>query len=635
MAAVEPFRWRRPLDYAELEDIRAMKKKIDSTLSKDDIKRGWGGIREAEFFVQTFQLLYGTENRSLRTHRLMNAIQGLRWLGLVPPQELSSLWENYLFLRRVEHLLQMRDDVQTHSLPVDPGELAVLGKHLGFEDEKGFSSELRVRRRQVRTMYNSLLGTAEDVHAEALALLEGDLSAAEASAYLAFRGVGESGEGAEALTGLREHLAAPRSGPERTAARHVLPVMLEEALDTESPVRALRGIERFCTNLGMSEAYLSALSEEANLRKGMLKVFSLSTLLTSLLLSSPRYLNALVEDMPIRKSLRRMEDELGRKVRDVGDVSSALAFYRGAEELRMGMLFLSGILSEDVLARSLSHVADAVVRAAMRKAGARGLSVLGLGKLGGRELTFGSDLDLIFVARDDEGFKAAERVIKLLSSYTPRGVPYRVDARLRPDGTRGVLVNDIDGYRQYYHGAARGWELQALLKARPVGGDEVLSRDFLRMSRGVLGERGRGVRRADISSMRRRIVAELAREDRGMDIKLGPGGLEEIEFHTQWLQLRNAARHPRVLVQHTGTALGRLAACRALSRKRMKTLRETYDAHRRLHAFLRLNDEAVLPPDGPLAELAAAFMGEADAAALVNRVRARRETVLATVRARA
>jgi glutamate-ammonia-ligase adenylyltransferase len=192
MEMLADFVWRSPVDYSEIEEIRALKRKIDSTFLKDDIKRGWGGIREAEFFVQTFQLIYGLEHRSLRTYRMLNAMQGLRRLGLVPEREVSALWEGYLFLRQVEHFLQMKDDLQTYTLPTSGEELEALGRAMGFDGREGFLSEVRIRRMSIRNMYNSLLGTEADVHAEALSILQGDLRDEEIKGYLAFRSVADT-----------------------------------------------------------------------------------------------------------------------------------------------------------------------------------------------------------------------------------------------------------------------------------------------------------------------------------------------------------------------------------------------------------------------------------------------------------
>jgi glutamate-ammonia-ligase adenylyltransferase len=600
MQTVEPFVWRGS-DYSDMEEIRALKKKIDSSHSRDDIKRGSGGIREVEFFIQTFQLIYGPDRPSLRTHRLLNAMQALRRLGLVPGRDLSALRDNYLFLRRLEHCLQMKDDLQTHTLPSSE-EAAPLAKKMGFPSLRDFISALRMKRLQVRSMYNSLLGAREDVHAEALSLLEGEMSDEEIEEYLSFRGLRSAREGAGALRRMREQLQF-RTSREVRLARGVLPELLEKALRSESPDRALAGVESFFASTGADEARLTALADRKELMDGLIKVFALSSYLTRALLSDPLYFGLLIEEGFIRKTLRRLEEGLERHIRRAGDLSAAIAGYRRFEEARLGMFYLLGVIDLSDLHRYLSHMADAAIRAVLA-AGADGLSVIAMGKLGGREMTYGSDIDIIFVAGGPAGerARAAEAVIKKLTSYTDRGVPYSVDLRLRPDGSRGILVNDVEGYGDYYLKSARGWEIQALLKARPVCGDPATLGAYMRMAREAVIGRAGEIGRAEVVAMRKKIIEEASREREGLDLKLGPGGIEEIEFYVQRLQLENPS--PDVLVQGTGCAIRRLERRGFIGRDAASKLMRAYRHMRGLETFLRLNDaDTVLKPGDELAAL--------------------------------
>jgi len=629
MAIAEEFVWQRTVDYPEIEEIRALKKKIDSTLLKDDIKRGWGGIREAEFFVHTFQLIYGRENRALRTYRLLNAQQGLRRLGLIPEEELSALVESYLFLRRVEHFLQMKDDLQTYLLPADAEGLLALARNMGYGVAGEFLSDLRLMRMRVKSMYNSLLGTKEDIHAEALSLLEGDLRDEELKGFLSFRRVRDADAGLDNLRKIREQVGSPKTPDERALIRRVLPGLLESALRTESPDRALAGLERFFSSSGIRRAHLTAFAEEKALARGMIKMFSLSTLLTRLFLGDPIYLNLLVEEMPIRKSMRRMEAELARALAADGPLELGLVEYRSVEWLRLGMFFLSGVIAAHDLGRRLSHLAEAALRAAARHAEAdAGFAVVALGKLGGREITYGSDLDLLFISQDAQGIKQAERILKTLAAYTVRGQLYRVDMRLRPDGSKGPLVKDLEGYRRYYEHQARPWEVQALLKARAVGGDPSLCARFAALARNVILKRAAEIKKEDINAMREKIMEERSREPEGIDIKLGPGGMEDIEFFVQWLQLSHAGRAPRVLVQDTLAAISRLMKGRVLERRAGAALTEGYLYLSRLNSFLRLNEETVLREETETAALAAKFMGNATGGEFFERINGLKKSVM-------
>ena len=637
MEIVESFVWKRAADYSDIEEIKALKKKIDSAFSKDDIKRGYGGIREAEFFIQTFQLIYGNENKGLRTHRLLNAIQSLRWLGMLPEGDLITLWDNYLYLRKVEHLLQMKDDLQTHSLPVLVDDLRALAIKTGFISTNDFMSDLRLKRMKIRNMYNSLLGTEEDVYAEALTLLEGDLSDDELEGYLSFRGFKMPSFGMKNLKGIREQLSLFRTQHERTAMRKVIPMLIEKALKAESPDRALSGLESFFATTGIKETYLTGFMERKELADGVIKILSLSKYLTRIFLSSPKYFDLLLEGNIIRKTFKKTEEELRRSV--TGEYSgSVIAGYKNTEEIRLGSFFLMHVIRVNYLVRCLSHLADAVIGiiAGRFLESSRGvlqyaptsLSVLGMGKLGSREITFGSDLDIIFLSAQPEDLKIAEKILKTLTAYTDRGIIYNVDMRLRPDGSKGVLLMDIEGYRNYYLNSAHPWEIQALLKVRPVAGDMKFARLFLEMAKEVVLKRGAELNRDDIRTMRERIVKELSLESKGIDVKLGPGGIEEIEFYIQWLQLYHAKRAPEILVQETVSAIRRLVKKSILNEQYGKTLLHAYEYFRTLETLMRLNEEHMITEDSGFAELAAIFMGHKNKNEFLEYLKAIRKKVM-------
>lgn len=631
LGEIEPFVWKKTTDYAEIEEIRGLKKKIDSTFTRDDIKRGYGGIREVEFFVQTFQLLYAGENVSLKSYRILNALQALKWMKIVPEKDLTVLRSSYLYLRRVEHYLQMKDDLQTHTLPSSDDELDALGRKMGFEWREDFLADLSLKRMQIKNMYNSLLGTQDDVHAEALDLLEGKLNDKELVGYLSFRGVKDPGICLPNIKNIREHLAAFRTMQERAVSREVMPQLLENALTAESPDRALSGLEKLLTTYGVKTVHLTALKGQNELMKGIIKLFSLSPYLTGIFLSDHYYLDILIEEWSILKSLKATEQRLSRAAGSGRDFVSIIAEFRRFEEIRIGILFLLDILKIRDLFRGLSHLAEAIMRTVVERFNTAGLSVIALGKLGGREMTFGSDLDIVFVSETPEAMTAAERIVKTLTAYSDRGLVYSVDTRLRPDGSKGILVKDIEGYKNYYLEKARNWEIQALLKARPAGGDEKLSRLFMAMARDVILQKGGIVEREEIRAMRERIMKELSQEPEGLDIKLGPGGIEEIEFYVQYLQLNQSKKHPEILVQSTALALDRLAKTDVISASDRGALKDAYEYFRKLETFLRLNGERIVAAGSESAGLSAQFMGHGTEEEFLERIRTLRENVMAVI----
>ena len=628
LETIRPFVWKRSMDFTEIEEIRRLKKQIDSSFDEDDIKRGYGGIREAEFFVQTFQLLYGGEHDALKTCRMSDAINALKTMKIVPDDELATLGENYLYMRRVEHYLQMKEDLQTHALPSSDKDTEVLARAMGFKKKREFLTDLKLKRMQVKNMYNSLLGTQEDVHAESLNLLEGKLNNHEMSGYLSFRGVKDAQKGMAAIKGITEHMEEFRTMSERSVIREVLPRMLESALTSEAPDRVLAGLEGLISNYSIRTAHLNAVKAQPELMKGIIQIFSLSPYLSRIFLSNQHYLNILIEEWSILKTLRVIEERLGRAVEGAEDLESVLAGFRRMEELRIGILFLLDILRVEDLFRGLSHLAEAIIKAVLNKFECKGLSVIALGKLGGREMTFGSDLDIIFVSETPEAMAAAEKVVKTLTAYTDMGILYSVDTRLRPDGARGILAKDIEGYRAYYIKNAQNWEIQALLKARPVGGNQRLGRAFIDMAKEVILARGSEVQKDDINDMRDRIVKELADESKGMDIKFGPGGIGAIEFYMQLLQLRNAREFPDLLVQNTMTAISRLAKKKVITPSEKDTYYKSYKYFRKIQTFMRLNEERVIIEDAEVTLLISKLMKHKSQKAFLSRLEKVRADVL-------
>lgn len=633
LQSITPFVWKETIDFTEIEEIRGLKKKIDSTFTEDDIKRGYGGIREAEFFIQTFLLIYGGQERSLRSNNFLSAVDALQKMEKLPAHDLMTIRDNYLYLRRLEHYLQMNDDLQTHKLPSYEAEERALAGKMGFASREEFISNLRLRRIQVKNMYNSLLGTEEDVHAETLTVLERELSDEELAGYLAFRNIRDIDSGIKHMKRIREQITSFKTQGERAALKKVVPVFLEKTFGSESPDRALSGLDSILPILGQREACLTGIAEQKRLIEIIVRLFSLSPYLSAIFLSSEGYLGRLIEGLPAKKSLNDLLEELRDNILGKADFLNLLEEYKRAEELRLWILFLMGNVNVEDLFRHLSHLAEAVIRIIMEKLwGKKGISVIGFGKLGGRELNFGSDLDIIFVTESLDREAEAQSVLKSLTTYTDRGMLYNVDVRLRPDGTKGSLVKDIEGYRNYYLKKARAWELQALLRARPVAGDMKLGKEFLKMASSVLIQRGPKSSKKDIIEMREKIMRELSREAEGVDIKLGPGGIEEIEFYIQYLQLHNAKKYPDILLQNTASAIKRLGKRKILTTETKNVLLNAYAYFRKLETFMRVNDINTIAEGSDVTEIAGLFMEHGSTEEFLSYLRATRESVLAVIK---
>jgi glutamate-ammonia-ligase adenylyltransferase len=458
------------------------------------------------------------------------------------------------------------------------------------------------------------------------------MSDKELSGFLDFRNVAFPDRCLASLKSIREHMAGFRTMQERKITREVMPRLFESAMNAESPDRALAGLERLLSTYGLRPAHLAALKEHKELITGIIKIFSLSPYLTRTFLSNQQYLNILIEEWSILKSLKEIEDRLGRYIERSDDIPKALAEFRRFEEFRLGLLFLLNILTLEDLFNGMTHLAEAILRSILLCLDSSDLSIIAMGKLGGSEMTFGSDLDIVFVSSSDRAMTVAEKAVKILTSYTDAGQLYSVDTRLRPDGSKGVLVKGIRGYRNYYLNSAQKWELQALLKARPVAGDKDLGRSFMKMAKDVILQRSSDITWKDISDMRLRIMRELINEAEGLDIKLGPGGIEEIEFYVQYLELRYSAQDPAVLHHNTLASIDKLGQLGAFKEADRTALSDAYKYYRKLETFMRLNEEQIISRSSEVTKLSERFMGHRSTDEFISELSRLRNSVLSIIK---
>jgi glutamate-ammonia-ligase adenylyltransferase len=634
MDMIRPFVYRKYLDFGALDEIRRMKTKIDAVFKKDDIKRGYGGIREIEFFVHALQLIYGGKEQLLRERSTLKALHRLLQKNLVGHEDYLTLSENYLFLRKLEHRLQQMNDLQTHVVPSGAHEREALGGKMGLPDGESFLRNLEARRKSVRSIYDSLFvkqGTSFE-HREAVP--EADpffaqgLSVGDIRQLLSGYSLEDAGKAARNIQDIREVTSSFQTLRGRRLLDQVLPVFLREALKSLNPDLAINNLHFFATVLASEESYLELFAKNEALISTLTRIFSRSQYLMKKILKRTDYLESLGHELFTKRTFRSLRKEMEKAVGAGTSLPDSIRMTRQMEEIRLGTLFLDGKIDVVTLIKGLSKTAEAVVSLCADKLISDGFAAIGMGKIGGREITFDSDLDLIFVCRGEvteRHVKAAERFIRLLTSYTKDGVAYRVDVRLRPDGTKGPLVSTLDALYSYYSGAAHFWEFQALLKARPVAGDKKTRCGFMRMREEMLKRSGREVSPADIRGMRERILKELAREREGLDIKLGRGGIEELEFTVQYLQLINGGRNAGLFVQGTIDALKRLTSAGMIGQEESGSLREAYLFYRTLESFMRLREEVVLRQTD--IDSASEFMGFGRSDDFMKRLDGHRERV--------
>jgi glutamate-ammonia-ligase adenylyltransferase len=631
---VRPFVYRKYLDFNAIDEIRTMKTKIDETFKKDDIKRGYGGIREIEFFVHALQLIYGGKEPLLRERSTLKSLHHLLQKNLVGHGDFSLLSDNYKFLRRLEHRLQQLNDLQTHTLPSGDSERTALAGKMGFSDTTTFFHELEYRRMMVRRIYDSLFREGEskalEGNKEAALLLSEDLSDSELGELLAQYTLKDRPKVIRNIRHIRDGTFSFQTIRGQRLLNKILPAFLHKALQSPDPDTAMDNLQSFTTLLSSEESYLDLFAQNENLIPLLVGVFSQSNYLAKNIMKRREYLELLGREMFLKKTLTALKRELQGIISSGQSAAEQIRMFKQLETLRLGILFLEKKIDVLRLVKELSKTAEAVVSVCTDQLKETGLVVIGMGKAGGRELTFDSDLDLVFASRresEESHVKSAERLIRLLTSYTKDGIAYRVDARLRPDGTRGGLVSSLDALRNYYSGSAHPWEFQALLKARPIGGDRIAGRRFMEMREELLRVKGRSVSPASIRTMRERIMRELSRERDGYDIKLGPGGLEELEFTIQYLQLANGHRFQGLFVQGTLDAIKRLAHAGIMDKAEADLMATTFLFYRTLESLLRLKRDVVLKKTGTSLTSASEFLGLGSGKELMTTVEEKRKRI--------
>lgn len=635
MEMIKPFVYRKYLDFNAIEEIRKMKTKIDEKFKKDDIKRGFGGIREIEFFVHALQLIYGGREPILREMSILKALHMLLQKNIIGHRDYLALSDNYIFLRKLENRLQQLNDLQTHSLPADTGELTALSRKMGFQSKGLFSSGLENRRRTVRHIYASLFTEgkkdADSGENRVAVFFDEEVSDTELKELLKAYKVRDFEKAARNIHLIRNTIREFQTLRSRRLLGEILPIFLYEVLMSKDPDTALNNLQSFAVLLSSEESYLELFAADKRLISALVRIFSQSAYLAREVMKRTEYLEVLGHKLFTNHTLYSAKKELREMLVSKRPLADSVRALKQMEEIRLGILFLDKKSDCINLTKGLSKVADAIVSVCSEELFKEdGLSVIGMGKAGGREITFGSDLDLVFVCKEvvtERHTKNAERLLRLLTSYTKDGMAYKVDARLRPDGTKGPLVLNVAAFREYYLQAAHFWELQALLKARPVGGDKDTGCLFMNMRKDVLASKGRDVSAADIIKLRERIQRELSKEAQGYDIKLGPGGLEELEFTVQYLQLANLHKHSGLIVQATLDAIKRLTLSGVIDKEVSDFMQAAYIFYRTIESFMRLIGEAVFKAGSTPAALIAEFTGFGDSDSFISHLTGRRAGV--------
>ncbi|WP_203982756.1 bifunctional [glutamine synthetase] adenylyltransferase/[glutamine synthetase]-adenylyl-L-tyrosine phosphorylase [Sphaerisporangium rufum] len=585
VSAVDEMVWQAAARENFVEDVQAMRRKVEANVRADQadrqIKLGPGGLRDIEFAVQLLQLVHGRADGLLRRRATLPALAALSRGGYVGRDDAKALAEAYTFLRQVEHLLQLHRLRRTHVVPDEVTELRRLGRAFGMTaDPVGeFTTRWRrhameARRLHEKLFYRPLL--------QAVARLPGEearLSTAAASARLSALGYADP-------AGALRHIAALTSGVSRRAAiqRTLLPVMLGWFADAPDPDAGLLGFRQVSDKLGTSPWYLRLLRDETAAAERMARILGTSRYATGLLLNAPEavaMLGADAELVPRAKATLAAEADASVR-RHAQDAEKAVASVRGLrrrELFRTAVAGLVGRLDIEDVGQALSELNDVTVQAALDAAihkiscERRGelptrFAVIAMGRLGGYECSYGSDADVMFVhaplpgAADREAADAAHAVaneLRRLLALPATDPPLLVDPDLRPEGRQGPLVRTLSSYAAYYRRWSSPWESQALLRARFSAGDAGLGAEFVEMIEPLRYPPG-GIDEAAVREIRRlKARMEAERLPRGADpllhTKLGRGGLSDVEWPAQLIQLRHAGEVPELRTTRTLAAL--------------------------------------------------------------------------------
>lgn len=642
LRAIEPFVHRKYLDYNLIEDMMVMKKKIDASIARQqesecNIKLGRGGIREIEFFIQALQLVYAGKNPHLRERNSLKALASLRDARLIGEDDAGALTEAYRFLRTVEHRIQVVQERQTHSLPKKDDEMLALARRCGFLRKNGlekFRETLEHHRSRVSAVYGGLFLSRderlrEEVRPETYSFFDRAADPDLVKDMLAERGFRNVDTAYENLLLLRD--GPPRAHLTERGRRlleKISPLLLQEIFGSPDPDLTLNNLERFLGAVGSRSSVYALLAENRETIKLLISLFGTSEFLSKIFIGHPELLDSLVSraGATYMKSRSVMEAELQGMLDAADDYEERLDIlrrYRHEEFLRIGMNDIYGKLGQSELTFQLTGLAEVCLAAACRMAkkelarfgrpmyrDADGdlrqahFAVVAMGKMGGNELNYHSDLDIIYIY-DQQGTtgggerqvsnheyfaKLGQKIISILTTQTREGYVYKLDTRLRPSGNAGPLVTSIGSFREYHRTEAQIWERQALTKARVVFADERLRKEIEEVVQGTVYGSGAGEEeRKEIHRLRTRMEVELAREKAGsFNIKTGRGGIVDIEFLVQYLQLREGHAHPEIRSTNTLLALKAMHLFGILAEDDIVTLQAGYKFLRRLENRLRL-----------------------------------------------
>ena len=574
MAIVRPFVFRKYLDFNAFAALRELHAQIRAEVARkdkaNDIKLGPGGIREIEFTAQVFQLIRGGALPQLQIRPTLDVLALLGESGLLPLDAVKELSAAYDFLRRLEHRLQYREDAQTQRLPETADALEALARAMSFPTTAAFVEALSLQRQRVTRHFDQVFAAPQaEQSPHPLATLWNADAAAQRLALLAQAGYHADPTLLERLDGFRSRVYERLPEASRRRLDALLPPLLEVAGQTGAPDDALLRLLDLLEAIARRATYLALLVEYPAALRQLARLLAASPWAAQLVTRQPVLLDELIDPRELhtepdwQAAAAELRSQLAQAAGDTETQMDRLRRFKQVQTLHLLAQDVAGHLTVERLSDHLAALADTVLQESLAPvwAGLKGrhlpaprFAVVAYGKLGGKELGYASDLDLVFLYDDDHAdageiyARYAQRLNTWLTTATSAGVLYETDLRLRPDGAAGLLVSSLSAFEEYQLQHAWTWEHQALTRARFVAGDADIGARFEALRRRVLCQpRDLATLRAEVLAMREKMRAGHPNRSDLFDLKHDPGGLVDVEFAVQYLVLAHACRHPELL----------------------------------------------------------------------------------------
>ncbi|MFC0251099.1 bifunctional [glutamate--ammonia ligase]-adenylyl-L-tyrosine phosphorylase/[glutamate--ammonia-ligase] adenylyltransferase [Massilia consociata] len=631
-AIVRPFVFRRYLDFGVIDAIRNMHAQIRAEVKRQErlhpershnVKLGRGGIREIEFLAQVFQLIRGGRDPALRERSTRTTLHLLAERELLPQDTVERLLDAYTFLRNLEHRLQYLEDAQTHTLPASEDDRLTVARWMGLPDVPTLLARLEQQRSFVAAQFDAIFADkSESADPDTPTLADDPENLDAIRSRLAGLGYDDP---ATAGARLVATLQGPRLSSLPEASRARLLALGDAALGQIATVVREAGIGSHAATLGRlldffeaiarRSAYLSLLTEYPHTLERVIRMINASGWAATFLTQHPILLDELLDDRnegagDMALLAQALDTQLSAAAGDTERQLDILRETHHAQLFRLLALDLAGELSVERLADHLSLLADTIVGATIRHAWRTvatrhreepRFAVIAYGKLGGKELGYVSDLDVIFLFDDDDEMapsnyaKLAQRFITWNTAHTAAGILFDIDTALRPDGASGMLVSTVAAFERYQDNAAWTWEHQALTRARFCAGDADIGARFEAIRDKVLRKDRSGMEarlKDDVVAMRKRMRDASVNRTTLFDLKQDPGGMIDIEFIVQYLVLRHAANYPQLTVNTGNIALLRLCGGLGLIDPALaSSVADAYRAMRKLQHQVRLQGQ--------------------------------------------